>query len=61
MSAHDDATPDFQAPRLGCDINFHVLGEAARYSYGYDLRYAIAIGRAESWHKIQRGFSSRNN
>jgi 2-pyrone-4,6-dicarboxylate lactonase len=39
VSSHD-GQPDFLSPSGGCDAHFHVLGPAARYPYGADLRYA---------------------
>lgn len=39
MSSHDEGTPEFRAPPLGCDSHFHVFGPPGRYPYGSDLRY----------------------
>jgi 2-pyrone-4,6-dicarboxylate lactonase len=54
LSANDEGTPEFTAPRLACDSHFHVFGPAGRYPYGADLRYAPPHAPLEDYLALSR-------
>lgn len=46
---HDEDTPEFKSPPLGCDCHFHVFGPAEHYPHGTGLRYAPPLAPLEDF------------